>query len=313
MIESKVVDIIIPVFNKQDYLEDLINHLTPLCSEKANIIFVDDGSTDRSLEILNSNSRNNFFVFTKENGGVSSARNLGIYYSVSDYIWFVDPDDLPDLNVIDSLNYYLHSSIDVFVFNYKKKYLKKNKIVDYTFDKYGLIDSNEFINNYGYFNKKNNMSYIWNKLYSRSAIGNTRFDENISLSEDRRFNIEIFNKLLRIQVINKFNYIYHVFGENTLSSDMNLDKINAIYYTNLLNFKLEKNIRPCFKSHLIHQLILRSSFSDFNAKDFYFNEHKKHQYNVLPFFSFKEFIFFILILFNIFKIAIFLNKRLRIK
>ena len=85
---------IIPVYNGEKYLAQAINSILRQPCGDFQIIVVDDGSTDRSLEIAKSYTDSRITVLHKKNGGVSSARNMGIDYAESRYIAFLDADDV---------------------------------------------------------------------------------------------------------------------------------------------------------------------------------------------------------------------------
>lgn len=93
----KKLSIIIPVFNVEKYISDCLDSIIcqDINKEDYEIICINDGSTDNSENILNSyaEKHTNIKVIHKENGGVSSARNVGIDNSSGKYIWFVDSDD----------------------------------------------------------------------------------------------------------------------------------------------------------------------------------------------------------------------------
>ncbi len=91
------LSIIIPCYNLEDYVERCITSVLDqdIPSEEYEIILIDDGSKDRTLEILNkyASAHSNIRVISQENKGVSAARNAGIEISRGYYIWFVDGDD----------------------------------------------------------------------------------------------------------------------------------------------------------------------------------------------------------------------------
>ena len=102
---------IIPVYNGEKYLAQAIESILRQPCGDFQIIVVDDGSTDRSLEIAKSYTDSRITVLHKENGGVSSARNMGIDYAESRYIAFLDADDVIckgayDLRLIISFGIY---------------------------------------------------------------------------------------------------------------------------------------------------------------------------------------------------------------
>lgn len=91
-----VLSIVIPVYNAEKYLEECLNSiLSQDIKREYEIICVDDGSVDSSPEILSkyADKHSCIKVFKKENGGVSSARNIGIEKAGGKWIWFIDSDD----------------------------------------------------------------------------------------------------------------------------------------------------------------------------------------------------------------------------
>lgn len=302
-LESKLLDIIVPIFNKEIFLSELTKSLALLCQEKVNVIFVDDGSTDQSLKVLESNLSVNFFVYFKENGGVSSARNYGLRKSKSKYIWFFDPDDKLGsdvFNIIDSLNEY---NEDILIFNYNIKLDKTGELRSFKFDSYGLISSEYFVEKYSYFTNKNNMSFIWNKLYKSSFIKGFYFDESVHLSEDRRFNINIFNENPVVLILNSFLYEYYIYDGGTLSTAINLKKIEDVYKTNLLNLK---TLGFPIKSSIIHirtQLISRALLGEKKLLSFYLQESFRLNLSIVNIKGFKNIFILFLIYIGIFKMV----------
>ncbi|MBD8490484.1 glycosyltransferase family 2 protein [Echinicola sp. CAU 1574] len=85
--------VVIPLFNKEQHIEKTIRSVLNQTYKEFEIIIVNDGSTDKSLEVLKKFNDNRIRIFSKENGGVSSARNYGIKKSSYQYIAFLDADD----------------------------------------------------------------------------------------------------------------------------------------------------------------------------------------------------------------------------
>lgn len=85
--------IIVPVYNKSRYLKDCIDSILAQSHTDFEIIAINDGSTDSSLDILNSYNDPRLKIVSVRNGGVSIARNLGIELATKEYITFVDGDD----------------------------------------------------------------------------------------------------------------------------------------------------------------------------------------------------------------------------
>lgn len=103
------VDVIVPVFNCEKYLQFALDSLLNQSFKNIRIVAVNDGSTDRSKSILDHYKKNNegkVFVYNKPNGGLSSARNYGLDRCESDYICFLDSDDIYDKDFILENVYY---------------------------------------------------------------------------------------------------------------------------------------------------------------------------------------------------------------
>lgn len=111
---------IIPVYNGEKYLAQAINSILRQPCGDFQIIVVDDGSTDKSLEIARSIQDDRIQVVHKENGGVSSARNVGIELANSKYIAFLDADDVICKNAYDEKirNLLCDGQYDLVSFNY---------------------------------------------------------------------------------------------------------------------------------------------------------------------------------------------------
>lgn len=99
--ERLKISVIVPVYNTIDYLERCVNSIRRQSYENLELILVDDGSTDGSGEFCDKLEKldNRIRVYHKENGGASSARNIGIRNAVGDYIGFVDSDDYIDTDM----------------------------------------------------------------------------------------------------------------------------------------------------------------------------------------------------------------------
>ena len=92
---NDTVSIIVPIYNKEKYLEKCLDSILGQTYRDLEIILVDDGSQDGSLEICRKYAEKNerIHVYAKKNGGVASARNLGLEKSQGSFLAFVDPDD----------------------------------------------------------------------------------------------------------------------------------------------------------------------------------------------------------------------------
>lgn len=103
--DKSLISIIVPVYNVEDYLKECLNSIINQIYKNLEILLIDDGSSDKSGEICDEFAKNDsrIKVFHKQNGGQSSARNLGLDKSKGDFISFVDSDDVLGENFIQKL------------------------------------------------------------------------------------------------------------------------------------------------------------------------------------------------------------------
>lgn len=114
------ISVIIPVYNKAPYLEKCLNSVINQTYKGLEILLINDGSTDNSLEICNNYCQKDdrIQLFDQENRGVSAARNLGIEKAKGEWIYFLDADDYLELNAFEQLisEANLNSKVDVLHF-----------------------------------------------------------------------------------------------------------------------------------------------------------------------------------------------------
>lgn len=105
MTQELLVSVIVPVYNIMDYLERCVDSICAQTYRNLEIILVDDGSTDGTAQLCDKLAQkdNRIRVFHKENGGSSSARNLGIDHAKGDYLGFIDSDDYIEADMYELL------------------------------------------------------------------------------------------------------------------------------------------------------------------------------------------------------------------
>ena len=99
------ISVVIPVYNKEKYMDDLFQCLLSQTFEEFECILIDDGSTDDSPMICDEYAKKDdrIKVIHKKNGGLSDARNAGLEIASGDYIMFLDSDDYIENNMVESL------------------------------------------------------------------------------------------------------------------------------------------------------------------------------------------------------------------
>lgn len=263
MLES-LVSIVVTVYNMEEYIGACIFSVINQTYKNIEIIVVNDGSTDRSLCIIQEYQKidQRIKIINSNNQGISNARNLGIENINGYFVVFVDGDDICLPLMVESMYKAIETNnADICVCNVVR--INKNKITtqahqfDYTIDLKNL-KKDEYIYNY-ILNNKHAYS-VWNRMYKSNIIlqNNIRFrDFNLVYPEDLFFNLEILLSIRYITWINQPLYI-HILHKSGLTNSY---RENILYrYLNgcyefkrcLINRNCYKEMEPAF--HYIVQI-----------------------------------------------------------
>ena len=127
--KNELISIIVPIYNVENYLRQCLDSIMSQSYQNFECLLINDGSPDHSADIcreyVEKDSR--FKYFEKDNGGVSSARNLGIELSKGEYITFIDSDDWVDSDYLEVLyNALIDENADISVSTYKIFHMADN-------------------------------------------------------------------------------------------------------------------------------------------------------------------------------------------
>jgi glycosyltransferase involved in cell wall biosynthesis len=195
--KSKLVSIIVPAYNVEKYIKDCLDSLLKQTYRNIEIIVVDDGSHDRTFDIISElmNKDSRIRGFHQENKGVSAARNLALDKACGDYIQFVDGDDYITADAVEKLVTVLEDNNAEWVnFQYHREDEDGKDLGDYDFTK-GYMDLSDEDRKLTFITDvliEYKVGYeIWDKLYVSRLIknNNLRFDEKCHMGEDLEFNI----------------------------------------------------------------------------------------------------------------------------
>lgn len=235
---KKLVTIIVPVYNAQEYLPKCLDSILAQTYANLEIILVDDGSKDASLKILRQYEQVDarIRVYTKENGGVSSARNLGIKEAKGEYIAFIDADDYVEPEYVEALVGAV-TTADFSMCCWGDLYLPKgdrvrHELINKELERLtGNIAKDFYYLNY-YFR------YPCLKLYKRNIILNNklRFPEDYPDAEDQAFNFSYYEYASKYALVNKALYWYCHRNRPSLSKTTT----RKSYAANLQKLALEK-------------------------------------------------------------------------
>ena len=226
--KDSLISIVIPIYNAEKYLEECLNSIKNQTYKNIEVIMVNDGSKDDSETICKRFSEDDarFRYFTKVNGGVSSARNLGLDNVKGDYITFIDADDwIAEKHLELLINSIKKTNSDIGVSSYKEFNNKDTYYIRvYTKQEKNLLNfekmnRDEFLT---LFPKLMSTNVCFNnavsKLFRKDLVKNLRFDTSIKYGEDLDFYFRLYMNVDSISYVNELTYVYRIHGDSTTSN-----------------------------------------------------------------------------------------------
>jgi len=228
MSEAIKISVIVPVFNAGSRLDTCVEAILAQTLKEIEIIFVNDGSSDNSLAILESfrQKDSRIEIITQENRGAGAARNRGLDYAKGKYLSFLDADDYFEPAMLAKA--------------YKRCERKKADLCIYKFDYTDMQDSFLYVRGYdkkllprkSVFNtsdvKENVFNVtnpaVWNKLFSRDLVmGNDIRFQEISSVNDMFFTYKALTDAKRIAVLPDILIHYREGDESAISTNREKD------------------------------------------------------------------------------------------
>lgn len=194
--KSPLISVIIAIYNPGKHLRTCLDSITGQTYKNLEIILVDDGSTDQSLDICKEYAEKDsrIIVHHKENSGVSATRNAGIRLAHGDYFSFIDSDDYLDEDAYEYMMNLINTHKADAV-NYEHYITYPGRETTHKLDdkNYGLFDKNQAVHQLVH-----NVLFAWNKLFSKRIIENVWFDEEVARGEDSLFSVFAFDKAEKV-------------------------------------------------------------------------------------------------------------------
>ena len=218
----KKVSIIVPVYNGQDFINRCLNSLINQTYSNVEIIVINDGSTDNSLDLLKKYN-DKIILINKENSGVSDSRNLGLEKASGDYIMFCDIDDWYEKVTVEKAvceigNYDLLKYRETRVFSDGSSIKRKENLAPMLYEKeeIDIVIRRLFDLSWA--------THIYCFIYKTEIIkkNNIRFNSKIRYAEDANFILQYLLKVKNIKVIDEYLYNYY---ENSNSVTNNYSSI----------------------------------------------------------------------------------------
>ena len=239
-----VISIIVPVYNVKDYLERCVASILCQTYKNIEVILVDDGSTDGSGELAEEIAKRDerVKVLRKKNGGVSSARNVGIENATGKYIGFVDGDDYIDPDMYEFLyNLIAANNADITCCGMIKD---DGKTVSVN----SCCSETEVYENYEALRllaeEKVFAISACDKLFRCEIVKGIKFNENISYGEDFLFCFAMFESCKKIAFCNKQCYHYYMREGSCVNSGFGKKQFDRLKVSEEIekNFKVEDNV-----------------------------------------------------------------------
>lgn len=236
------ISVIIPVYNNEKYLRECLDSVVSQTLRETEILCVDDGSTDKSLNILKEYASKDIrlIILTQRNSGSGPARNSGIKIAAGQFVFFMDSDDLlPERDILETLyehavknNVHICGGQFSSFFNDSPNIvttLFKNNFYGYNFDKNEKIQYSDYQFDYGY------ARFIYERNF---LIQNSIFFQPYRRFQDPPFFAEAMIKAKEFYAVDKISYLYRKFKKRSPWSNVQCeDLVKGI----LFNLKLSNS------------------------------------------------------------------------
>lgn len=247
--KNNSVSIIIPVYNRQNVVEECINSILSQSYSDFEIIIIDDGSTDNTLETCQQIAAKDqrIKIFSSSHGGVSSARNVGIDAAKGEYIFFLDSDDIIHPNLLETLVKGLeenHASIagtsckaclDKYWSQTRAHFLQDSTKPETTYHEH-----KEAL--HYFFHTTTPINLIGGTMMRRSLIGDTRFRTDLYIGEDFYFIYENLTKGANAVFLKQHWYLNRIHSNNA-SQQYDFDAFWTRFYRRELVWQNEDSLR----------------------------------------------------------------------
>lgn len=251
------VSFIIPVYNVEEYIGECLNSIFEITSFSYELIIIDDGSKDHSIQIVNSicSQKSNVKIVTQENRGLSVARNVGISLATGEYLYFVDSDDKISAANLQLLLREISGNEDIVISNFSTFSSRTQMHENFCRIPSGLHASGVFFLEKYYL--KDIYTVVWRNLYRRDFINKytLRFMEGVTY-EDVEWSPRVLCLAESVSFYNFSIYCYRKREGSIVNSAFSLKKFDDIIKVglSLVTFVVQTHPSPKIVS-VIHESI----------------------------------------------------------
>jgi len=231
--------IIVPIYNVEEYLEKCIDSILAQTYENFELILVDDGSPDNCPQICDEYAKKDkrIKVIHKENGGLVSARNIGIKNAIGDYICYVDGDDWIVSNFLKDINEVILSNenIDIVIFNMRRIYSDYTQNIEFYVEE-GLYNKERLEKEvYPYMMYDSRRPFCTglifpaacNKIYKRELLIEHHCEnEKIKMGEDNAFVFECILYSNNVYFLDKILYEYNQLNPTSFANSYDKNRFD---------------------------------------------------------------------------------------
>ncbi|MDO4626297.1 MAG: glycosyltransferase family 2 protein [Pasteurellaceae bacterium] len=287
------ISLIFACYNVSQYLQELYRLLISQPYQNIEIIFVEDCSPDNTLEILESFTDSRIKLIKNEkNQGAAISRNIGISHATGEYIWFPDPDDLFNVNLIsESADILKTYSPSVLICGMREEYELNGKL-EYTKDIISLFSgkiNNNFSDVLVDLEKTFLFGYTNNKFYNSSIVlQNNLRNKPLALKEDFEFNIQFFSLINDFYILNKPYYFYKKRNNGSLTNkfvkeyfDIHMDSIFQFKKLMENKYGMNKNVESILVNRFVRYFLSAAERNANPASGLTLTEQNKWTYMVL--------------------------------
>jgi len=221
-----MISVIIPLYNAEKYIAFTINSVLKQTFTNIEVVLINDGSTDSSLEICQefAEKDSRVKIFNQSNGGVSSARNLGLRKATGSYFFFLDADDILIPNCLELLFNEQQSNPESLIISNFEKFYSDEKITIESV----MCEQNKRIFTLVEFYREILLlrynTYPWGTLVKASFFQNIEFPEHMSCFEDLATMYKVYERASNIIFIN-LPLVYYRQSQFSAVKTMNLRKV----------------------------------------------------------------------------------------
>lgn len=228
-----LISIIVPIYNVEDYIRQCFDSLLNQTYQNFEVLMINDGSPDNSASICQEYAARDsrFRYFEKENGGISTAVNLGIEHSQGEYVTLMDPDDWADNDYLEVLyNAIVQEGADVSISSYKRFNMSDNCFYFHAFTKEydkKVFTNKEFLESLPNLVASDYSFFItFSKLVRKEMIGLIRFNADTKLAMDMEFWYKVYLKVNKVVFVNRDTYTYRIHSTSA-ANNLTVEKLKS--------------------------------------------------------------------------------------